>query len=161
RGAALHRRVGSLRTAAVARRRGVHRSRDDRREPREDHRRAARARARRRRSASGDERRAPRARGSMTMAALYPVFLKPDGQPVLVVGGGTVAAGKLDGLIAAGAYVTLVAPQISQAVRAQSRHVRFVEREFRDSDLDGARWVVAAATPEVNRAVSAAATARK
>jgi siroheme synthase-like protein len=97
----------------------------------------------------------------MTMAALYPVFLKLDGQPVLVVGGGAVAAGKLDGLIAAGAHVTLVAPQISQAVRAQSRHVRFVEREFRDSDLDGARWVVAAATPEVNRAVSAAATARK
>jgi uroporphyrin-III C-methyltransferase/precorrin-2 dehydrogenase/sirohydrochlorin ferrochelatase len=97
----------------------------------------------------------------MTMAALYPVFLKLDGLPVLVVGGGVVAAGKLDGLIAAGAHVTLVAPAIAAEARKRSHHVRFVEREFRDSDLDGARWVVAAATPEVNRAVSAAAAARK
>ena len=35
-----------------------------------------------------------------------------------------------------------------------------VERGFLATDLDGARWVVAAATPEVNREVAAAAAAR-
>ena len=35
-----------------------------------------------------------------------------------------------------------------------------IERAFAPADLDGARWVVAAATPEVNREVAAAAAAR-
>jgi len=89
--------------------------------------------------------------------SLYPVFLKLAGQPVVVVGGGTVAAGKLDGLLAAGARVTVIAPRVRDVVRDKAT---VVEREFQPSDLDGARWVVAAATPEVNRAVAAAATAR-
>ena len=88
---------------------------------------------------------------------LYPVFLKLAGQPVVVVGGCTVAAGKLDGLLAAGARVTVIAPRVRDAVREQAT---VLEREFEASDLDGARWVVAAATPEVNREVAAAATAR-
>jgi siroheme synthase-like protein len=88
---------------------------------------------------------------------LYPVFLKLAEQPVVVVGGGTVAAGKLDGLLAAGARVTVIAPRVRDAVRDRAT---VLEREFEASDLDGARWVVAAATPEVNREVAAAATAR-
>ena len=95
---------------------------------------------------------------------LYPVFLKLAGLPVVVVGGGTVAAGKLAGLIEAGAQITVVAPVINEAmndaIRAQAPAVRLVERGFLPGDLDGARWVVAAATPEVNREVAAAAAAR-
>jgi siroheme synthase (precorrin-2 oxidase/ferrochelatase) len=41
---------------------------------------------------------------------MYPVFLKLDGRPVLVVGGGAVAAAKLEGLLAEGAKITVVAP---------------------------------------------------
>jgi uroporphyrin-III C-methyltransferase / precorrin-2 dehydrogenase / sirohydrochlorin ferrochelatase len=89
---------------------------------------------------------------------LYPVFLKLAGLSVVVVGGGTVAAGKLDGLLDAGARVTVVAPAIADAIRA--RGVTLVERGFTASDLDGARRVVAAATPEVNREVAAAAAER-
>ena len=48
---------------------------------------------------------------------LYPVFLKLDALPVVIVGGGQVAASKLDGLIAAGARVTVVAPEVSPAIR--------------------------------------------
>ncbi len=93
--------------------------------------------------------------------ALYPVFLKLDGLPVVVVGGGPIAAGKLDGLLAAGAKVTVVAPVIVNAIRALADpRITLVERAFVPSDLDGARWVVAAAPPEVNQEVSAAATAR-
>ena len=88
----------------------------------------------------------------------YPVFLRLAGLPVVVVGGGPIAASKLDGLLEAGARVTLIAPVICDAVRG--RGVTLVERAFASSDLDGARWVVAAATPEVNRRVAAAAAER-
>lgn len=91
------------------------------------------------------------------MSALYPAFLKLDGLSVVVVGGGTVAASKLDGLLAAGARVTVIAPQASAAVRDRAT---VIEREFRATDLDGARWVVAAATAAVNREVAIAAAER-
>ncbi|MEO8699841.1 MAG: NAD(P)-dependent oxidoreductase [Kofleriaceae bacterium] len=89
---------------------------------------------------------------------LYPVFLKLEGRVVVVVGGGAVAASKLAGLVAAGAKITVVAPQIAPGIREHA--ARIVEREFVAGDLDGAHWVVAAATPEVNRAVTAVAEAR-
>lgn len=93
----------------------------------------------------------------MPREALYPVFLKLDGLPVVIVGGGAVAAQKLDRLLAAGARITVIAPHAIDAVR---RRATVIERAFAPADLDGARWVVAAATPEVNREVAAAATAR-
>ncbi len=89
---------------------------------------------------------------------LYPVFLDLAALPVVVVGGGTVAASKLVALLETGARVTVVAPAIGDAIRAHD--VTLVERAFSPADLDGARWVVAAATPEVNAAVAQAATAR-
>src|SRR5262245_33924888 len=96
---------------------------------------------------------------------LYPVFLKLAGLPVVVVGGGAVAAAKLDGLVEAGAQVTVVAPAIGHAIRARTdvpcSSLRLIERGFVASDLDGARWVVAAATPDLNRQVAAAAAARR
>ena len=91
------------------------------------------------------------------MTALYPAFLKLDGLPVVVVGGGQVAASKLDGLLAAGARVTVIAPEVRPEIRAR---VTVIESEFRAAHLAGARWVVAAATPAVNRDVAAAASAR-
>jgi siroheme synthase-like protein len=90
--------------------------------------------------------------------ALYPVFLDLTGMPVVVVGGGPVAASKLDGLLVAGAVVTVVAPEIVPAIRAQA--VRLVVEEFQPTHLDGARYVVSAAPPEVNRAVAQAAAER-
>ncbi len=90
---------------------------------------------------------------------LYPAFLKLRGRRVVVVGAGPVAAAKLRGLLDAGADVTVVAPAwVGEA--AEAAHVTRVEREFRPSDLDGAWLVVAAATPEVNRAVARAAETR-
>ena len=90
---------------------------------------------------------------------LYPVFLRLDGRRVLLVGGGTVAAAKLDGLLAAGARVTVVAPEISPEVRRPG--VEIHERPFEADDVDGAWWVVAAAPPDVNRQVQTAAHARQ
>ena len=89
--------------------------------------------------------------------SLYPVFLKLAGLPVTIVGGGPVAASKLDGLLAAGAKVTVVAPRVVDSIRSRAT---VIEAEFRPAHLAGARWVVAAATPDVNRDVAAAAAAR-
>jgi uroporphyrin-III C-methyltransferase/precorrin-2 dehydrogenase/sirohydrochlorin ferrochelatase len=91
--------------------------------------------------------------------ALFPVFLKFAGLPVLVVGGGPVATSKLDGLQAAGASITVVAPQVTDQIRRSGATVH--ERPFEERDLDGVWYVVAAATPEVNAAVSRAAVARR
>jgi uroporphyrin-III C-methyltransferase/precorrin-2 dehydrogenase/sirohydrochlorin ferrochelatase len=95
-------------------------------------------------------------------AALYPAFLKLDGLPVVVVGGGNVAAGKLDGLLAAGARITVIAPELCRSIleRAERDAITIIDQPFRPAHLAGARWVVAAATPEVNRDVAAAAATR-
>jgi precorrin-2 dehydrogenase/sirohydrochlorin ferrochelatase len=85
---------------------------------------------------------------------LYPVNLVIEGRRCVVVGGGAVAARKVAGLVAAGADVVVVAPRISEAVRASG--VELVERPYRPGDLDGA-WLAIAATddPGVNAAVHA------
>jgi uroporphyrin-III C-methyltransferase/precorrin-2 dehydrogenase/sirohydrochlorin ferrochelatase len=90
---------------------------------------------------------------------LFPAFLKLDGLPVLLVGGGTVAASKLTALAPTGAAVTVVAPDICEAVTRSGVPLR--RRRFAEPDLDGVWFVISAATPEVNREVSAAARARR
>jgi uroporphyrin-III C-methyltransferase/precorrin-2 dehydrogenase/sirohydrochlorin ferrochelatase len=90
---------------------------------------------------------------------LYPVFLKLRGRRVVVVGGGPVAAAKAEALLASGAVVTVVAPEVGPEVDRLGAPV--LRRAFVPGDLDGAWFAVAAATPEVNRAVGAAAEARQ
>ncbi len=92
-------------------------------------------------------------------AALLPIFVKLSDRPVLLVGGGTVAASKLETLRPTGAVVTVVAPALCDAVRRAG--VRLIERPFEEADLDGAWLVVAAATPAVNAAVARAAASRR
>jgi uroporphyrin-III C-methyltransferase / precorrin-2 dehydrogenase / sirohydrochlorin ferrochelatase len=89
---------------------------------------------------------------------LFPTFLKLEGRRVLLVGGGPVAAGKLRGLLEAGAEVSVVAPAILPEIAAAP--VSSATRRFDPSDLDGVSFVVAAAPPEVNRQVAVAAHAR-
>jgi uroporphyrin-III C-methyltransferase/precorrin-2 dehydrogenase/sirohydrochlorin ferrochelatase len=93
------------------------------------------------------------------MSVMFPAFLDLAGRRVVVVGGGAVAAGKVDALIAAGARVTVIAPQIRPEI--ERANVEIVQREFVASDLDDAWWVVAAAPPAINRVVSEAAERRR
>jgi siroheme synthase-like protein len=96
------------------------------------------------------------------MSDLLPLFLNLTGRLVALVGGGPVAAGKLRQLVAAGARVQVIAPDICAAI-AGRRHanVELVRREFVPSDLDEVWLVVAAATPAVNREVASAAEKRR
>ena len=90
---------------------------------------------------------------------LLPLFLNLAGRRVVLVGGGPVAAAKLQQLIAAGAQVCVVSPEVADEIKLEN--VEIVKREFVPGDLDDAWLVVAAATPEVNRAVAKAAEERR
>jgi uroporphyrin-III C-methyltransferase / precorrin-2 dehydrogenase / sirohydrochlorin ferrochelatase len=92
--------------------------------------------------------------------ALFPVFLNLTDRSVVLVGGGAVAYAKLGELVRAGAHVTVVAPEIRPEI-ASFDGLIIVQREFVPRDLDGAWFVVAAASPEVNRRVAAAAEERR
>ena len=71
------------------------------------------------------------------------------GRRVLLVGGGPVAAAKLQQLLAAGAEVHVVAPAVVDEIERTSASCGVVidRRPFAAADLDGAWLVVAAATP--------------
>ncbi|HEY0779161.1 MAG TPA: bifunctional precorrin-2 dehydrogenase/sirohydrochlorin ferrochelatase, partial [Gemmatirosa sp.] len=90
------------------------------------------------------------------MAAYYPVSLDLRGRSCVVVGGGAIAEGKVDGLLAACARVTVVAPALSAVLAAHREAGRlvWVARAYRPGDLAGA-WLAIAATdePAVNDAV--------
>ena len=90
--------------------------------------------------------------------AVFPIFLKLAGRRVLVVGGGPVAASKLRGLLDAEATVVVVAPDVVPEIAAAP--VEILRRPFVPEDLEGISFVVAAAPPDVNREVAAAAHPR-
>jgi precorrin-2 dehydrogenase / sirohydrochlorin ferrochelatase len=63
-----------------------------------------------------------------------------------VVGAGVVGEGKIGGLLGSGAEIRVVAPEATERVRrwARAGRIRWLKREFRDSDIDGCFCVVAA-----------------
>jgi siroheme synthase-like protein len=82
----------------------------------------------------------------------YPVLLDLAGRPVLVVGGGRVALGKVRGLLAAGADVTVVAPDVVDELAQLD--VTVVRRPYQPGDLAGRRLAIAATDdPAVNQRV--------
>ena len=93
----------------------------------------------------------------------FPVFLNLKGRRCLVVGGGEVAANKLQGLLETEAEATLVAPEATAEIAALEEQGRISRqaREFIPEDLAGCALVIAATDDEqTNRRVAEAATAR-
>ena len=88
----------------------------------------------------------------------FPILVEGSAIDVLVVGGGTVASRKAAVLIDAGARVRVVAPQVSDALRAlaSAGRVLLLERRYERGDIGDAHLVVAATD---DRAVNAAVTA--
>lgn len=89
--------------------------------------------------------------------AYYPVFLDLRGKHCVVVGSGAVALRKVEGLLEAGAAVTVIAPQPGTL----PEEVRVLGRAYQPGDLAGA-WLAIAATndAEVNAAVAREAEER-
>jgi len=91
------------------------------------------------------------------LPAYYPIFIDLCAQPCLVAGGGTVARRKIDGLLAAGACVTVVAPRCD----ALPPGVILRQRPVTPDDLAGMVFVIAATDdPAVNASLAQAARAR-
>ncbi len=94
----------------------------------------------------------------------YPVNLLVAGRRCLVVGAGRIAARKIESLLAAGAEVHVVAPDVGPEVRewADAGRLSVAERPFAEADVEGA-WLVVTATdaPAVNRAVFEAGESRR
>lgn len=92
----------------------------------------------------------------------YPVGLRLGGRRVLVVGGGHVAQRRVPALLAAGADVVVVSPEVTPALEGMAGEITLVQRRFEDTDLDGSWYVVAATDdPEVNARVLSGCDARR
>ncbi|MFP5224360.1 MAG: bifunctional precorrin-2 dehydrogenase/sirohydrochlorin ferrochelatase [Actinomycetota bacterium] len=83
------------------------------------------------------------------MTDRYMVALVLDERPCLVVGGGRVATGKTENLLACGAQVTVVAPRATRRIQELSEQGRigWKKRVFQESDLEG-RFLVVASTDD-------------
>src|ERR1700730_4338942 len=95
--------------------------------------------------------------------SLFPIFVKLRDRLVVVVGGGSIAAGKIPGLLQAGSRVRVVAPQINAQIAAweHSGELEWASKEFEPGDLQDAHLVIAATSaPGVNAAVFQEAEAR-
>ncbi|HEX2279043.1 MAG TPA: bifunctional precorrin-2 dehydrogenase/sirohydrochlorin ferrochelatase [Candidatus Tectomicrobia bacterium] len=95
------------------------------------------------------------------MAVYYPLFLDLTQRCCLVVGGGTVAERKVQGLLEAGADVVVVSPTLTEALLAWAGDslLTYLPRPFRDEDVRGCALVIAA-TGDVEVNAHVAKTAR-
>ncbi|HTC94078.1 MAG TPA: siroheme synthase CysG [Terriglobales bacterium] len=92
--------------------------------------------------------------------SLFPLFLKLEGRPVLVVGGGEIAEGKIASLLHTGASVHVVAPMSTPAISvwAKETKIKWHKRRFQAEDVKDQDLVIAATSSvEVNHQVYAEA----
>lgn len=77
--------------------------------------------------------------------AFYPINLNISNRRCLVVGGGAVAARKIEALLFSEALVRVVSPEVCRKISAfaKSGQIEWVRREYRDSDLEGVFLVFA------------------
>ena len=94
---------------------------------------------------------------------LYPAFLSLQGKVCAVVGGGSVAARKVRSLLATGASIVVISPQLHlelQELISQSL-IRSIPSNYAAEHLDGTQLVFAATNDaEVNQLVAQDAHAR-
>ena len=76
----------------------------------------------------------------------YPIYLNLQHQRCVVIGGGSIAEGKVHGLVQAEAVVTLIAPTITKGLQAlvATKSVSYFAREYQPGDLAGAFLAIGA-----------------
>ncbi len=95
--------------------------------------------------------------------SLFPIFVKLQGRLVVLVGAGEIAAQKMEGLLAAGARLRVIAPEVNAAFAEliRSGKIQWIPRKFASGDLAGATLAIAATSVAgVNAAVYREAEAR-
>lgn len=86
----------------------------------------------------------------------YPIFLDLAQRPCLVIGGGSVAGRKVEGLLQVGAAVTVISPILTERLDGwvKEGRVRYEARRYQTGDLAGCQLAfVATDDPQVNAAV--------
>ena len=92
-----------------------------------------------------------------------PIFVNIRQKPCLVVGGGKIAARKIELLVKAGAQVQVVSPQLCNETASlkEEAKIEHINREFEASDIDNKNIVIAATNDQqVNKTVSELAQAQ-
>ena len=90
------------------------------------------------------------------MTTYYPVYLNLKGRRCVIVGGGTVAEGKIARLLDSGADIRVVSPDATAGIRqfTDDGAVQWEQRRYQEGDLDGAFIAIAATNVrEVNRQI--------
>ena len=93
----------------------------------------------------------------------YPIYLDLKGRDALVVGGGAVAEGKALQLVEAGARVTVVSPELTEALSAAAGRgeITHIAGSFIEENLNGVFLVISATGDRrVNEKVANAARER-
>ncbi len=94
----------------------------------------------------------------------YPINIALSGQSVVVIGGGRIARNKIRPLLACGAVVTVIAPELDKILECAARRgrLKYVRKKYQSGDLLHARLVIAATNePEVQKKVAQEAKQRR
>lgn len=70
--------------------------------------------------------------------AYYPIFVELQDIPCVVVGGGREAQRKVEGLLGAGAKVTVVSPELTRPMQKMlaDGEIDCIQREYQEGDID-------------------------
>jgi siroheme synthase-like protein len=96
------------------------------------------------------------------MNTYYPIYIEMHDQPCVVIGGGQIAEGKVDGLLAAKANVTVISPELTSHLHdlVNQKQIKYVARAYQAGDLTGMFMVICATDQgEINHQVWQEATA--
>lgn len=94
----------------------------------------------------------------------YPIYVSLKEQPCVVIGGGKIAEGKVNGLLEAGANVTVISPDLTPRLRemADAKRIVHIARVYQHGDLAGAFMVICATNQaDVNHQVWEEASANR
>lgn len=95
------------------------------------------------------------------MNTYYPVYIQLREQPCVVIGGGKIAEGKVEGLVDVQAKVTVISPDLTPRLLelAETKQIVYWARLYQPGDLTGAFMVISATDqPEINQQVWQEAT---
>ena len=90
------------------------------------------------------------------MNTYYPVYIELREQPCVVMGGGKISEGKVDGLLAVRAKVTVISPDLTPHLYdlAEQKQIAYLPRTYQPGDLTGAFLVICATDQaEINHQV--------
>jgi siroheme synthase-like protein len=98
------------------------------------------------------------------MNTYYPVYIQLRDRPCVVIGGGKIAEGKVEGLLDVRAQVTVISPDLTARLQAlvDANVITHFARPYQAGDLSGAFLVICATDQaEINHQVWQEATANR